>query len=130
MTSNQVGRPTDYRAEHCDTVIQLGLEGYSYTQIARSIGVAKSTLYEWKAAHPEFSDALTRARELAQAWWEDIGRTQMIAPVQGFSASLFAKQVSCRFPEDYTEKTKQEISGSLIQRVERAIVKPDDNAKN
>lgn len=102
------GRPTDYRAEFCERVIELGREGKSYTQIARDLDVAKSTLYEWKATYPEFSDALTRARELAQAWWEDIGQIQMVAPVQGFSASLFAKQVSCRFPEDYTDKSKVE----------------------
>lgn len=127
MTTNQMGRPTDYRAEYCERVIELGREGKSYTQIACELDVAKSTLYEWKAAKPEFSDALTRARELAQAWWENIGQGQMVSPVQGFSASLFAKQVSCRFPEDYTEKTKQEVTGTLIQKVERTIVRPNEN---
>ena len=113
MEANKVGRPTDYKPEYCDTVIQLGLDGYSYTQIARHLDVAKSTLYDWKAAQPEFAYALTRARELAQAWWEDIGRNQMVLPVQGFSASLFAKQISCRFPEDYTDKSKQEITAKI-----------------
>lgn len=30
---------------------------------------------------------------------------------QGFNASLWGKNVSCRFPDDWTDKSKQEHSG-------------------
>lgn len=32
-------------------------------QMAVALGVVRSTLDEWAKAHPEFSDAITRARE-------------------------------------------------------------------
>lgn len=106
------GRPTDYRPEYCERVVELGKLGKSWTQIAAELDVAKSTLYLWKDTYPEFSDALNASRGYAQAWWETIGQAQMVAPIPGFSANLWAKQVSARFPDDYTDKSKQEISGA------------------
>jgi hypothetical protein len=116
-----MARPTDYKNEYCTRVVELGKQGKSFTQIACDLDVAKSTLYLWREVHPEFSDALTCAREYSQAWWEDIGQAQMVAPLQGFSASLFAKQVSCRFPDDYTDKSKSEIgmTGDIVVKWQR-----------
>ena len=107
------GRPTDYKPEHCERVIALGRLGKSHAQIAADIDVSRNTLYNWQAEHPEFLGAITYARDLAQAWWENVGQGQMIEPMQGFSAALFAKQVSCRFPDDYTDKNKTEVTAKV-----------------
>lgn len=117
MSENKVGRPTDYKPDYCAEVIEHGKAGKSYTQIACLLDINRDTLYEWRDTYPEFSDALKRSRQYAQAWWENVGQNQMIEPLQGFSASMFAKQVSCRFPEDYTDKSKQEITGGTSLEV-------------
>lgn len=104
-----MARPTDYRDEYCDTVIELGRQGKSKVQIAVALGVVRQTLDNWTEQHPAFLDAMTRAREESQAWWEDKGQAGLEG--QGFNASLWAKNVSCRFPQDWTDKTKQELSG-------------------
>lgn len=106
-----MGRPTDYRDEYCETVIELGEQGKSHAQIARSLGVARQTLYDWSKVHPEFLGAITRAKDLALAWFEDKGQDGLTTP--GFNASLWAKQVSCRFRDDYTDKQQTELSGTL-----------------
>ena len=126
-TKNPVGRPTDYKPEYCDKVIELGKEGMSHAEIAAELGVCRNTLYNWAEVHPEFLSASTRARDLAQAWFERIGRVNMVSPTPGFSAPLWAKQVSCRFPADYTDKTKQEVTGDLSGLTVR-FVKGNDNA--
>ena len=113
MSENKVGRPTDYRPEYCEQVILLGKEGKSHAQIACELSVSRQTLYDWQAAHPEFLDAIKEARDYAQAWFENIAQNNLLAPVQGFSASLWAKAVSCRFADDYTDKTKQEITATV-----------------
>lgn len=104
-----VGRPTLYDPAHCDRVIELGKQGKSKVAIAVALGVVRQTLDDWCAVHPEFLGALTRAREESQAWWEEQGRIGLATP--GFSASLWGKNVSCRFPDDWTDKSKQEITG-------------------
>ena len=101
------GAPPKYKEEYCELVKKLGKGGKSITQIAVYVGVVKQTIYNWEKEHPEFLDALTRARQNAQAWYEDIGQRGLTMGKE-FNASTWAKQVSCRFPKDYTEKIKHD----------------------
>lgn len=103
------GRPTLYDPVYCDRVVEWGREGHSKVAIAVKLGVVRNTLDIWAEAHPEFLSALTRAREESQAWWEEQGRLGLAT--QGFNASLWGKNVSCRFRDDWTETSKQELSG-------------------
>lgn len=124
------GRPTDYLPEMCEQVVELGRQGKSHAQIAAALDVARQTLYNWQDTYPEFLDAITRARDLSQAWFEDKGQTGL--ETSGFNASLWAKQVSARFPDDYTERQKREITGKdggpveQVHRIERTIVDPSN----
>lgn len=103
------GRPTDYLPEYCEQVLQLGRAGKSVAQIAAALDVAKQTIYDWQDKHPEFLDAMRKARDLSQSWWEDQGQNGL--EKSGFQSSLWAKQVSCRFPDDYRETTRSEHTG-------------------
>lgn len=124
------GRPTLYDPSYCERVIELGREGYSVVEMAAEIGVARSTIEEaWPAAHEEFSEAFTHARELSQAWWEAQGRKNLLS--QGFQSSLYSRSMAARFPKDWREVKGNEISGPNGQPVEfsevrRTIVDPRD----
>ena len=113
MEANKVGRPTDYKPEYCEQVIELGKLGKSHAQIASELNCSRQCLYEWQSVYPEFSYAIKEARDHAQAWFENIAQNNLLSPVQGFSASLWAKAVSCRFADDYTDKSKQEITAKI-----------------
>jgi hypothetical protein len=103
------GRPSDYREEFCDQVIELGKQGKSVVQIASALDCHKDSLYEWEKVYPDFSDALSRARQESQVWFENMGQSGLVMP--GFNASLWNKQVSCRFPNDYREKQDLNLGG-------------------
>jgi hypothetical protein len=45
-------------------------KGFSLTAFAGSIRVAKDTVYEWIKVHPQFSDAVFRARPARVLWLE------------------------------------------------------------
>lgn len=66
------GRPTDYRPEYCQSVIDDMAKGYSLTAFAGLIGVSRSTINEWMSAHPEFSEAVSRAKALRLRDWETV----------------------------------------------------------
>lgn len=51
------GRPTDYKPEYCQTVIEFGRQGYSLTAFAGSIEQARSTINLWIDKFPEFMEA-------------------------------------------------------------------------
>jgi hypothetical protein len=56
------GRPSEYRPEYCQAVIDCMAQGFSLTAFAGSIRVAKDTIYQWVKVYPQFSDAVARAR--------------------------------------------------------------------
>jgi hypothetical protein len=104
------GRPSKYKPEFCELVIEYGKAGKSAAWMAAELGVDKDSLYEWAKVHPEFSDAFTRARLESQRWWEDKGQSGMEAP--GFNASIWSRSMAARFPEDWREKAAVEMTGA------------------
>ena len=103
------GRPTKYKPEYCDAVIKVGEEGGWLAEMAEACDVCRSTMDNWAAEHPEFLEALTRAKQKAQAWFEKAGRAGLIA--DKFNSSLWAKQMSARHPGEYSERQKIEHTG-------------------
>lgn len=118
------GRPTDYYPEICEDFEDNFKQGQSVLEVAVELGVARSTIYKWAEEHKEFSDALTRGREVSQAWWERQGREMLqdtdeydaeskISTKRRINDRLWSKNVSCRFREDWTDKSEIEHSGSV-----------------
>lgn len=104
-----VGRPSEYRDEYCDQVVQLGREGKSRAEIASALDCSRTTLGRWEAEHTEFLDALQRAKDEELAWWEKEAR-EGIRLGSSFNASLWAKSVNGRFPNE-PYRDRHEIGG-------------------
>jgi hypothetical protein len=104
------GRPTKYKPEHCKAVLAVGEEGGWLSEMAEACDVHRSTIDEWAANYPEFSEALTRAKQKAQVWFERTGRVGMFA--DRFNSSLWAKQMAARHPAEYSEKQRLEHTGA------------------
>ncbi len=79
------GRPTKYKPEYVEQAKKLALLGATDVQVANFFNVVESTIYEWKEAHPEFSEAL---RE---------GKNELDATVV---RSLFQRATGYSHPED------------------------------
>jgi hypothetical protein len=109
-----MARPSTYLPEYCEKVIELGAQGMSVVEMAAEIGVHRETLEEnWPAAHPEFSEAFTRARVLSQAWWEKQGRVNLLLPpgAGAFNSSVWSRSMAARFPKDWRESKGVELTG-------------------
>lgn len=122
--ATKMGRPTKYKPEFCDVIMAVGEDGGWLSEMAEACDVHRSTMDEWAAKHSDFSEALTRAKQKAQAWFELNGRMGLFA--EKFNAALWQKQMSARHPDEYTEKRKNEHSGpdggAIPTRIERVIV--------
>jgi hypothetical protein len=53
------GRPSKYKQQYCQSLIDHMSDGLSYESFAGLIGVCVDSLYDWEVAHPEFFDAKT-----------------------------------------------------------------------
>lgn len=116
-----MGRPTKYAASCCDEVRRLGAEGKSRVQIAQALGVSRPTLAEWAKRHTPFARALDEARDLAQAWWEDIGQRAVQGQIKDFAGAPFIFQMKNRFPAEYRDR--QEIDARVRLSHEDALDK-------
>ena len=101
------GRPSwmnvpEYHDSMCGLVIEFGRQGYSECEISAEINVPRTTMRSWCDAHPVFSSALTRAKELEQAFWEKEARTNL--KDKDFNANLWNKSMAARFKAEYGDK--------------------------
>ena len=103
------GRPSKYKPEYCQRVIELGAEGASMAEMALALDVAKATIWDWAQNHDDFAVALEKARTASQVWWEKAGKTGIFA--EKFNAQAWKFIVSNRFKEEYSERRVQEVSG-------------------
>jgi hypothetical protein len=107
-STNGNGRPSNYKPTHCERVIKLGRQGKSLHQMSAALGVCFGTLNAWRDKYPEFQAALTRARELAQAWWENEGQKGIWS--RDFNANGYRLQMLNRFPETWRDKPDVAVS--------------------
>jgi hypothetical protein len=114
--ANPVGRPSKYDPKFCDTVIEVGEYGGWLSEMAEACDVCRATMDVWAEAHPEFLEALTRAKQKAQAWFEAQGRLGLTA--ERFNSALWAKQMSARHRTEYSDKLDMNVSGGLTVTLE------------
>ena len=105
------GRPSSYDPGYCDAVVEFGREGLSLTGFAVKLGVSKQTVYNWMDEHPEFMDAIEKARAAAQEWWEAALRTQTMTGKGNATAAIFA--MKNQFPDDYRDRREVDIDGKV-----------------
>lgn len=128
------GRPSKFSDRLVETILALAAEGKTDAQIAKRLGIARSTLALWKGGHAEFSDAVSKAKNVADDLVEAAlfqravgyrhpavkffcheGRitseryTEIYPPDTG-AATLWLKN---RRPDEWREKTEIEHSGSV-----------------
>jgi transposase len=68
---NPVGRPTKYKPDYCEVIIEKMAEGYSKEAVAGYIGISKNTLYEWAKANKDFQDAIAIGESKSRLHWEN-----------------------------------------------------------
>jgi len=105
-----VGRPSKYKPEFCQEIIELGKLGKSIAQMAAHFDVDKASIFRWSEEDADFRTALARAKAHSQTWWENAAQQNM--DNRNFNAQLWLKSVASRFREDYTEKQVTELTGA------------------
>jgi hypothetical protein len=109
---NKGGRPTKYKPEYCEKAVEIMSEGYSIAGLAGKLRIDTDTIYEWAKVHPEFSDALKRARRAAACWWED--RARAVAAGEAGSAPMVIFALKNRVSDEWRDKHEVEHSGEMV----------------
>ena len=67
------GRPSLYKEEYCEMLVEHCAKGLSFESFAGVVKVNRDTLYEWEKKHIQFSDAKKRAEAVCRLFWEEAG---------------------------------------------------------
>jgi len=104
---NPVGRPSLYRDEYGDTIIEWMDKGYSLTAAASRLDVCRKTVYNWVDEYPEFAVKVKIAQAKRQFFLENRLLDAKDGPV--VTSSIFALKNAA--PADWLEKTHTELTG-------------------
>lgn len=109
----KAGRPTKYKPEMCQAVIDVGASGGTLAQMASEIGITRETLRQWCKENETFSCAVKEGTDLAQAWWEKKGQEATFGGVDGFNATAWIFNMKNRFKDDWRDKQERELTGGF-----------------
>lgn len=102
------GRPSGYRPEYCREAEKLCANGATDMELAEHFGVTDRTIYRWKAAHPEFSQALKSGKDLADErverslYHKAVGYTYETEKVFQYQGEIVRTRVVEHVPPDTT----------------------------
>jgi len=71
--SRPKGRPSKYKEEYCDMLIDHMGKGLSYESFAGLLSICRDTLYEWESKHEVFSYSKKVGKEKSLLFWEQQG---------------------------------------------------------
>ena len=119
------GRPSKYDPSYCEVIEKEMEKGHSVTACAAVIGVTKSTIYEWKKVHPEFSDAISRGYSLGLKYFEELLIGKMNGSKRNVDTSCLIFALKTRFHKEYGEIQKLDHSGEI--KVNQIDIDSDDS---
>ena len=105
------GRPTTYKPEYCQAVIEHMSEGASLTSFAASVDCSRATINVWMDANPEFLEAVKTGKAKCATWWEKVSRTNAVEG--GGNATLCIFGLKNMAPDEWREKQEIEHSGRI-----------------
>ena len=126
--ANKVGRPTKFKPQMCETILELMKEGASLDEVRGELDISKDTLYRWKEDYEDFSDSIKRGIRMSQAWWEKQGRISLRD--RDFNYTGWYMNMKNRFK--WSDKKEFNNEGSITVMVDTGISRSpgqdDDNA--
>jgi len=128
-----MAKPTKYRKEHCEALINHMKEGLSFHAFAGRLLVSPRVLFDWVEKHPEFHEAKLIGEMVGLLFWEKTGIAGTHGKIKGFQQASFIFNMKARFakygwrdtPPDETDKInntdRTELAQRLIGRLTDAI---------
>ena len=103
------GRPSDYKPEYCQRIIDFMSKGNFKFQFASEIDVHIDTLYAWVEKHEEFSEAVRLAELKCYDWWVTRGIVMQNEPSNAHDSKVW--NVIMNNLHGWGESKKIELTG-------------------
>lgn len=132
-TKAKVGRPSDYKPEYCQMLIDHMAQGLSFEAFGGIVDCSKETLYTWSEKHPEFLDAKKIATQKCRVFWEKLGVDHIINwsgkdGGKSLNTGVWVFNMKNRFKDEWRDRQEVEHSQDKEQVIRIAFdpkVKPN-----
>jgi hypothetical protein len=72
-----MSRPTKYKEEYNQKILDLMKEGCSIAEICLELDICKQTFYNWCEQNKEFLDSKKKGEDFSEGWWMKQGRLNL-----------------------------------------------------
>lgn len=103
----RVGRPTKYKPEYCEMLIDHMKEGLSFACFGALVHASLSMIQDWEKAYPEFRVAKGIGESYGRAFWEKMGRAGALGQIKGFVPQVYVFTMKNRF--NWSDRTDLKI---------------------
>lgn len=107
-------------SEQLESIQGWAKHGSTMPEIAKMLGVAESTIYEWKNAHPEFSKALRAGASVAN------GDILHAAFDQATGAYIIVKEIQKVKKQRWDNEAKRVLTDEVLETIEYPKYFPPD----
>lgn len=119
------GRPTKYRDEYPEMLVEHMKTGLSFESFAGVAGVSFDTVHLWAKTHKEFSDAKKLGMAENLYYMERIARQATLGGIPGFNNTLWIFTMKNRFgwrdkPDD---NVRESIQDTVVNEIEVKFLK-------
>ena len=115
MSDRPHGRPSKYKPEYDQMLIDHMASGLSYESFAGAVSVCDDTLREWEKVHPSFSASKKEGFAKNRIFWEKLGINHITHVDSKFESSpklnstVYIFNMKNRFPREWRDRV--EVAG-------------------
>lgn len=106
---NDIGRPSDYKPEYCQMLIDHMRAGYSFASFGAIVGCCEKTLHTWRNTHEGFLQAQNIGKAYSKLFWEDLGIKACTGKAKNLNSAVWIFNMKNRF--GWKDKTETEVTG-------------------
>jgi len=131
------GRPTKYKPEYCQQLIDHMSQGLSFESFAANLNTWAGTLYRWEQEFSEFREAKNIGFERCRAFYEKAGVAGMMGKVKNFNQTVWLFNLKNRFPKQWRDRheidvhatieTKESGPERLVEEIKMVLNKPNES---
>lgn len=88
------GRPTKYKPEYCQLLVEQAALGKRPNQVAADLRIRRETFWEWGKEYPDFSNALALAHQIHECYMEEMAQENMFS--KDFNTRIWELIMKCQ----------------------------------
>lgn len=112
------GRPSKYKKEFCEKLIEHMKQGLSFESFASIAGCNRSIVHDWSDRHKEFKLAKEIGESHSRLFWEKVLIAGSLGKVKGYNATSVIFALKNKFPKEWRDRREIEIESSSDNSLE------------